>query len=135
MRFRLVHILFLNVIVALFFTMRAWWIISEEVDIAGLTPIVLAVVCGVAAGMARYKYSTIFLLVAVVAASASIAFALECIFESTATEFLRRDPIQTQYSSDVELNLIMAFVVTGVANLIGGAAGAGARFIACRVRG
>lgn len=139
MRFRLVHLLYFNVIVALFFTMRAWWIISEEDSIAGLTPIVLAVVCGVSAGMARYKYSTIFCLAAAVAASASIAFALECFFESSATDFLRRDYIaelifQGHLSSSVVFYLTIAFVTTCIATLIGGMAGAGVRFAVCRKR-
>ena len=133
MQFRLAHLLAMVGLIAVYLALRSWWVAVESERLAGLTPIVFSTICGLLLGALVDRYFVIFLSVAIVALLASTSFALECVFESPATDFMRRHRIQAQYSGDEDLQMFAILVITSVSTVIGGGTGSLVQFALRRV--
>ncbi|MHB0956317.1 MAG: hypothetical protein ACYC1V_08055 [Pirellulaceae bacterium] len=113
---------------SVFLAVQAWWA-SEDDRIAGLTPIVIAVLTGCYCGQSRWNPALAWGVSGLVGFVAASAFALETVFHSLATDFLRRHPIDAQYSHGPELNALAVLIVTTIAFIAGGGAGFLTRYV------
>lgn len=129
MQFRLTQMFAAVTLCSVFLAGRAWWASSEDDRIAGLTPIVIAVLTGCYCGRSRWNPAVAWGASGLVGFVAASAFALETVLHSPATDFLRRHPIDAQYSDDPELNALAVLVVTFIALIAGGGAGLLTRYI------
>lgn len=129
MQFRLAHLLFAVTLVAVFFAMRRWWIASEDAQVAGWAVIVVAVLCGVCLGTSKCDVLVLLAGSALTGFLAASAFAVERIFHSPDTEFLRRYEALVQYSDGLKWNAFEVVALTFISAFAGGLAGVTARLL------
>lgn len=126
-QFQLRHIFLLTAAFAVFFAIRSWGIEAELEAVVVLSPVLLAAFCAILAGVNGFRHGTMFFIAAVVGLAASTWWALECVSESSGSEFLRRNQFQAQYTIDAAWNAFVVVVVTGVSTVVGGTCGTIAR--------
>ena len=121
--------LFLSISVcAVFLAMRYWWVTSEDNRIAIATPIVVSMFCGALLGALRRNAFTVLAMSGFVGFLAAVAYTLESLCHSAATEFLRH-PHQHEYADDPALNTIAVVAFTLISAAAGGVAGLAASLL------
>ncbi len=116
-------------VVAVFCSLRSWSIAVEDERLIAVAPLVVASMVAALLAMRGAGYAVLFAGAGLASLVAATSWALECVLESPGTSFLRRHPIQAQYSVDAELNAIGVVVITTASTLVGGVSGVVLRFI------
>lgn len=110
LQFHLLDIVALMIFVAMVGALRAWAIAFERETVIVIGIVVASVVGSLYLLWRGFGIFASSSLATLAAAAALSAWALECVFESPGTAFLRTNRVVAGYSADVELNAIATFV-------------------------
>jgi len=130
MQFRLIHLFFVVSLFAVLFGMRYWWVAWEEDVIAGLTPIVVACLCGMWLGAWNCPTWKTTAVSGMVGIAASAWLAVERVLYLPPPQLLPSQFIYYPYLAAREIIATTAIASTGMAMITGGVAG----FVTRRLR-
>ncbi len=112
-QFRISHLFLAVSVVAVFLALRAWWLASENDKVIVWSTISMVILVSSIVAWADCRNLPILFVSGSTALISSGLFAMECVFHSPASEFVR-DRISTMYYDEPTLNLVGVFIATFV---------------------
>ena len=134
MTLNLRDLFFVTTLVAAYLGMRQAAIRTEVDQWIGFGILGIGVAVAVYAAQRNWTYFTIFLLAGLSALLLATSWALECVYLSAGTSFLRKHPIQSKYTTDPELNTIVVIVGTILVSFFAGVLGSALKLVLKRKR-
>jgi hypothetical protein len=130
MQFGVRHLFFVFTLIAVFLVFRQWGVSLRNEGIVVLGEMSVCAASSVYVAMHRSKYAHVFLIAALTSFVCVSSWAIERVYCSAGTSFLRTPPsLSAALTMDPELNMILVAFQTIAMTLIGGSIGSLCKYL------
>ncbi|MDB4766153.1 hypothetical protein OAG71_00550 [bacterium] len=134
MQFQIAHLLLLSIVVAFVLAMRSWASSIGDESIVAWSIIGSAVLISLGFRCSGFSACAAILTGTIFALFVSGSHALECIYHSTATDYLRQHTIDAQYADDKTLLTAATIAITFISAIAASFAAGIGHFIQSTLR-